>query len=148
MESMQLPNHYVKDFELGRKSTETLIPKSTSVLEAISKFDKKLVKNLTSFSLRSPHPIVSSAIVSLNLKKNFKNASELIKIFQDTKNLNIQFSEPHNVSSDYIESNYTCIIQKDQIKINNNVISLMLWYDNEFGYSYQVCEMIKGILKL
>ena len=59
--------------------------------------------------------------------------------------LNIHFSEPHNVSSDYIESNYACIIQKDQIKINNNVISLMLWYDNEFGYSTKLVELMHKI---
>ena len=147
VESMQLPKNYIKDYELGRKSTETLIPKSTSVLDAIAKIDKKITRKFSSFSLRSPHPIVSAAILNLNIKKNLKDTKVFKKLFNNN-NFDIVFSETHQVSTDYIESYNTCVIQEDQIKLSKNNINIMIWYDNEYGYSYQVSKLILKILNL
>ena len=142
--SNSIPSSYWSDFQLGRKSTEALIPKSTSVLEAIKKVNKNIAEKFTCFSYRSPHPIVSSAICNINVNEKISPNYKLNDLFNKSKN-HIDFSDEFAISTDYIANQKACVIEKSQIKISNKMISLMLWYDNEFGYCYQIHKTIKKI---
>ena len=67
------PLAYHKDFALGRKSTEALIPKSTSAVSALGKVLPDLAAKISSYSYRVPTPIVSSALLTFNVYKGTKH---------------------------------------------------------------------------
>ena len=51
------------------------------------------------------------------------------------------------MSSDYKGSKYACIIDGQWLNVNNHLLKVILWYDNEFGYASRVCELTKYVMR-
>ena len=141
-----IPNSYWKDYSLGRKSTENLIPKTTTAVSALEKVLPEIAKKLTCFSYRVPTPIVSSAVINLKIK-NKVTSKELIHkpIIEEFKE--VQINEEPLISSDFSGNPSASIINSNFTQINDDIITMMIWYDNEFGYSSQYVKSIEKIIK-
>lgn len=147
--SFAYPGHINDNFTLGRNSINALIPKTTSCVRASSYVLPFLSDKFLSVSYRVPTSIVSSADVSVKLKKK-TNKEEIIKLFlekQRTQKYKVFFNNTEPlVSTDFISSEYTAIIDQRWTEVNAaNYLKMILWYDNEWGYSSRVVDTIKFI---
>ena len=135
------------NFEFGRSSTQNIIPSKTTTIKACSyvlnKFNSDLI---SSNSLRVPTDTVGAINVTL-FTKDISSKDEITKLFMNFEN-NQKFPIVLNnfealVSSDFKKENYTTIIDHRFLEVKNNMIKLLLWYDNEWGYASKVVEILK-----
>jgi glyceraldehyde 3-phosphate dehydrogenase len=132
-----------KDFRSGRAAYTNLIPTKTGAQKATAKLIPELEGKLSISSLRVP--IMTGSVVYLNITTNkvYKEQEVnliLTKIAAKHPKL-INFSTNELVSSDIVQSSYSVTIDSLLTKVNGNVVSLVLWYDNEWGYTNRLVEM-------
>ena len=148
--SWSKPGETYGHYELGRASIGNMIPKKpTTALDATLKILPSLKEsNLISFSYRTPHPIVSSADLTLNLddevsKDEIENE---IKKFIQSQNYNIfEINNSPLVSSDFIGNSASCIYDERWAMTTKKTVKAILWYDNEWGYSSRVLDQVRYI---
>ena len=135
------------NFEFGRSSTQNIIPNKTTTITACSYVLEKFNQNLiSSNSLRVPTDTVGAINVTL-FTKNSSAKDEIIKLFKEyekTQEFPIVLNnfEPL-VSSDFKKEKFTTIIDHRYTDVKKNMIKLLVWYDNEWGYASKVVEILK-----
>jgi len=149
--SFAYPGTIIDNFTLGRASINALIPKTTSALRASAKVLDFLDDKFQSLSFRVPTSIVSTADISVKLGKH-SDRNEIINLFnkvEEKQKLNIIKNNTNPlISTDFIGSNYSAIIDQRWTQINDsNYLKMILWYDNEWGYSCRVVDLVKIISK-
>jgi len=148
--SWSVPGEIYHHFALGRSAVGNMIPKPTSALSASCKVVDGISPDLIgSYSIRTPTQIVGCADITLVLKKNTSQA-EIVKVFEgyaknqkwDIINNNI---DPL-VSLDFKGSEFAANVDHRFTNlVQGNMLKLVLWYDNEWGYATKVCEQVKYI---
>jgi glyceraldehyde 3-phosphate dehydrogenase len=149
--SWSQPGDVYSHYALGRSSPMNIIPKSTSAVLATNKVIPNLSDRITSFSFRVPTNAVVSSVLTFVLNKPISKES-LIKKFElaekKQKNKVIKNSIEPLTSIDYIGEEYSTIIDHRWTSVNNrNHVKLLYWYDNEWGYSSRVVDLIAAISK-
>ncbi|NNC93898.1 MAG: type I glyceraldehyde-3-phosphate dehydrogenase [Acidimicrobiia bacterium] len=135
-----------KDWRGGRGAAFNIIPSSTGAAKAVGKVIPELDGKLTGMSFRVPTADVSVVDLTVRLenpasydeiKAAFKAASE-----GDMKGV-VGYTEDKVVSSDFIGETCTSVFDADAgIPLNDKFIKLVGWYDNEWGYSVKVLDLI------
>lgn len=150
--SWSVPGEVYHHFALGRSAIGNIIPKPTSAVEVSCSVLEGISEDMfLSFSYRTPTAIVGSADLTLNLKNN-TSTKEVIEFFNSLEkkqsfNIYKNNSEPL-VSLDFIKADYSCVIDHRWTEIKNeNLLKIVLWYDNEWGYSNRVIDQINYIAK-
>ena len=144
--SFAYPGTIIENFNLGRASLNAIIPKTTSAIRASAKVLDYLNEKFQSLSFRVPTSIVSTADISVKLEKS-TDKETIIKDFQEKEKYQ-RFNVFKNnfeplISTDFIKSTYSSIIDHRWTEINKeNYLKLVLWYDNEWGYSSRVVDLI------
>lgn len=128
-----------------------MIPKSTSAHIAADHVFPGISNKIHGFSFRVPTTIVSSAVLNLILEKEIQR-DELIELFQkveDQQTYNVIKNSIEPLTSiDYVGTNYSVIIDQRWTKVEQKThVNLVYWYDNEWGYSSKVIDVIDVILK-
>ncbi len=138
-----------KDKRRARAAAMNIIPTSTGAAKAIGKVIPELNGKLNGFSLRVPTPDVS--IVDLNcLLKRTVTKDEINEIFKNAsqngyKGL-IEYDDKMRVSSDFIGSSYSSIFVPDSTQVvDGDMVKIVAWYDNEWGYSSRLVDMAKHV---
>jgi len=147
--SWSQPGDIYSHYSLGRSSVGTLIPKSTSAINAADHVFPGVSSKLQSFSYRVPTSIVSSAVLIVEME-NEVNLELLIEEFEKVeatqKYTVIQNTEEPLISADYIGIDASVIIDHRWTKVENKkLLKLVYWYDNEWGYSSRVVDMVDMI---
>jgi len=147
--SWSQPGDINSHYALGRASTQHLIPKSTSAIRAAESVLPGLMEKVQSFSYRTPTAIVSSAVLILYLDSNISHDQLVNKFynFEQKQNLPIirNTLEPL-ISIDYMGDIHSVIIDQRWTKVEKKRhVKLVYWYDNEWGYSSRVVDLIKKI---
>ncbi len=152
--SWSVPGEIYHHYALGRSAIGNMIPKPTSALDATFKVIDGIDKSIIgSFSFRTPTAIVGSADITLNLKNKTtkEQVLEVLHSYENTQEWNILHNniEPL-VSLDFKKSEFSAIVDNRWTKIiQGEVLKLVLWYDNEWGYATRVVDQIAYIaLKL
>ena len=148
--SFAYPGEIVENFSLGRASTEALISKKTSCVYAIDNVMPGMINKISSMSFRVPTQIVSSAYIYLTFKKKISLKKLLFEIKNFINNQRykiITTNKDQCISKDFIANEYSTIIDERWIEVKNNNLRLLVWYDNEFGYSSRIIDLIKKINK-
>lgn len=145
--SWSQPGDVYSHYALGRSSVMSVIPKSTSAVRALSNVFPAALDKVCSFSYRTPTSLVSSAVLSVLLKKNV-TAEELISIFKEEENKQkwdvFYTTDAPLISVDYIGNDFSVIIDTRWIQVvNENHVEVVYWYDNEWGYSSRIVDIIK-----
>jgi glyceraldehyde 3-phosphate dehydrogenase len=138
-----------KDYALGRASAGNLIPKNTTAMTAVEKVLPNLKGKVLSFSYRIPTDIVASSDITVNLGRDISETD--LKTFFEKKcssSLYIDINYESLVSMDYEMQELSGIIDGQWLKTNKNVAKIVLWYDNEWGYSSRVLDLAKKLLSL
>ena len=135
-----------KDWRGGRAATYNIIPSSTGAAKAVGKVIPSLDGKLTGMSFRVPTLDVSVVDLTCRLEKNatYEEIVEAIKKACDTDLKGIMsWTDEDVVSSDFISDPHTSIFDvKAGIALNDNFVKLVSWYDNEWGYSNKIVDLI------
>lgn len=150
--SWSVPGEIHHHYALGRSAIGNMIPKPTSAMDAVHKVLNDIRDgSIGSFSYRTPTSIVGSADITLNLKTSVTR-DEIVEVFQAaarSQSLKIIKNniEPL-VSLDFLGSEYSVVIDHRWTDVvNDNMVKLVLWYDNEFGYSCRVVDQVKYVFE-
>ena len=141
-----------KDWRGGRAAAGNIIPSSTGAAKAVGVVIPELNGKLTGMSMRVPTLDVSVVDLTVNLKKpaSYKEICEAIKEASegDLKGI-LGYTEDAVVSSDFIGDARTSIFDaKAGIALTDTFVKLVSWYDNEWGYSNKVLELISHMYKV
>jgi len=133
-------------YELGRSSVDSLIPKPTSCIDAVCKVLPQMKDKFESMSFRVPTKIVSVADISVKLEKNV-DVSDIHKKFKRRMKYQnwkvFAFNDEPLVSMDFAGNDFSAVIDRRWTKVNEDYVKLVLWYDNEWGYSSRVVDLVK-----
>lgn len=145
-----LIDNYHKGNRRGRGAALNMVLTETGAAKAVAKALPDLKGKLTGNAIRVPTPNVSMAILNLNLNKDV-NKESLNEYLRDTSlysSLKDQIDYTASwevVSTDLVGSTYAGIVDSQATIAEGNRCVLYVWYDNEFGYSYQVVRLLKDL---
>ena len=138
-----------KNYRLGRSSLNNIIPSSTGAAIAVGKVIPELNGKLTGMAFRIPTANVSVVDLTVilekqtsyeEIKETFKNASE-----NELKGV-LGYTEEAVVSQDYVGSPLTSNFDANAgIELSSTFFKIISWYDNEYGYSTKLVELIHKI---
>ncbi|HLO58802.1 MAG TPA: type I glyceraldehyde-3-phosphate dehydrogenase [Bacteroidales bacterium] len=135
-----------KDWRGGRAAAGNIIPSSTGAAKAVTKVIPELKGKLTGMSFRVPTLNVS--VVDLTCRLEKATDYEAIKAAMKKAAENelkgvLGYTEDEVVSSDFIGDSRTSVFDaKAGIMLNSNFVKIVAWYDNEWGYSCKLLDMI------
>jgi glyceraldehyde 3-phosphate dehydrogenase len=139
------------DLRRARAAATNLIPASTGAAKAISLVIPDLAGKLNGFAIRAPIP--TGSVVDLTFEAGRDVTAEeinaAVKAKADTGSLTgiLQYTEDPIVSSDIVHSTYSSIFDSLLTSvIDGNLVKVVTWYDNEWGYSNRVVELSQKIL--
>jgi glyceraldehyde 3-phosphate dehydrogenase len=140
-----------KDWRGGRGGFQNIIPSSTGAAKAVALVIPALKGKLTGMSFRVPVPDVSVVDLTVRLAKPatyeqikaaMKEASE-----GDLKGI-LGYTEDDVVSQDFLGDARTSIFDaKAGIALNDNFVKVVSWYDNEWGYSNKLIDLVQELAK-
>lgn len=135
-----------KDWRGGRAAAGNIIPSSTGAAKAVGKVIPELNGKLTGMSFRVPTLDVSVVDLTCRLAKSasYDDIKAAVKKASENELKGIlDYTEDDVVSSDFIGDAHTSIFDaKAGISLNENFVKLVSWYDNEWGYSNKVVDLI------
>lgn len=135
-----------KDFRAGRSALNNIIPASTGAAKAVAKVIPELDGKLTGMAFRIPLPNVSVVDLTVKLEKS-TTYEELMKVFKNASETNykeiIGFTSDDVVSQDFVSDTRISIIDaKAGIALNDTFFKIIAWYDNEYGYSTKLIDLM------
>lgn len=150
--SQSLQDGPAKDLREGRNAAENIIPTTTGAAIAVTKTLPQLVDKFDGLSIRVPTPVVSISDVTTVLERDttVEEVNDVFrKIAKDPFYQGILgVSEEPLVSSDYIGSSYSGIVDLLLTKVvDGNLLKIMVWYDNEWGYCNRLVELTADVGK-
>ena len=136
-----------KDWRGGRGAAFNIIPSSTGAAKAVGKVIPELNGKLTGMAFRVPTADVSVVDLTVNLAKpaTYAEICDAMKAASEGELKGILgYTEDMVVSSDFIHDSRTSIFDaKAGIALTDTFVKVVSWYDNEWGYSNKVVELIK-----
>ena len=138
-----------KDWRGGRAAAGNIIPSSTGAAKAVGKVIPELSGKLTGMAFRVPTLDVSVVDLTVNLKKA-TTYEEICKVLKEASEGQLKgilgYTDEKVVSSDFLHDARTSIFDADAgIMLNEKFVKLVAWYDNEWGYSNKVIDLIQHI---
>jgi len=141
-----------KDWRGGRTASTNIIPSSTGAAKAVGKVIPQLNGKLTGMAFRVPTQNVSVVDLTVRLEKpaSYDQIKKAIKAAADGPlNGILAYSEDELVSTDLNGNPNSSIFDaKAGISLNDNFVKLVSWYDNEWGYSRRVLDLISYVAKV
>ncbi len=151
--SQTLTDGPAKDLREGRSAPHNIVPTTTGAAIAVAKTVPNLVSKFDGLSVRVPTPVVSLSDVTMLLRQNVSKEQindVLTKASQDPyyQGIIAVSSEPL-VSSDYIGNSNSGIVDLELTNVvDNNLVKVVVWYDNEWGYSNRLVELVADVGKM
>jgi glyceraldehyde 3-phosphate dehydrogenase len=141
-----------KDLRRARAAAVNIIPTSTGAAVATALTIPSLKGNFDGLSLRVPTPVVSicDAVYVLKKETTAEEVNEAIKKASEKKELKgiLAYSEEPLVSGDYTGNPYSSIVDTEYtMVVGGNLLKLVSWYDNEWGYSNRLADIAEYMLK-
>lgn len=135
-----------KNRRKGRAALNNIIPTSTGASEAVMEVLPELKGRMKALAMRVP--VIDGSIVDFNaeLKKPF-DEKKINSAFKKASTSNmkgiLEYSEEDLVSSDIIGNPHSAIFDSKLTEVQGNLVKVLAWYDNEYGYSSRVVDVIK-----
>lgn len=150
--SQALQDAPAKDLREGRNAAENIVPTTTGAAIAVTKTLPQLENKFDGLSIRVPTPVVSLSDVTVFFERNvtveeinnaFKKAAQE-PYYQGI----LGVSEEPLVSRDYIGNSHSGVVDLLLTKVvDGDLAKVMVWYDNEWGYSNRLVELVSDIAK-
>lgn len=140
-----------KDLRRARAAALSMIPTTTGAAVAVAKVLPHLKGKLDGFAVRVPTPNVSCVdlVVELNQKVSVEQVNNALKEAAEVELQGIlHYNELPLVSIDYNGSPYSSIVDGlSTMVMDDDFVKLLLWYDNEMGYSTRVVDLVEYVSK-
>ncbi len=141
-----------KDSRRARSASQSIVPTSTGASKAIGDIIPALKGKLEGIAMRVPTPNVSlielvfctkKEITKEKINSSFLKASKVVsnRVIDITEEKLVSIDFNHNPFSAIVDASLTCVIGKNMGKIS-------AWYDNEWGFSNRMCDLVKYIHKI
>lgn len=135
------------NWRLGRAAFDNIIPSSTGAAKAVARVIPSLDGLLTGMAFRVPVANVSVVDLCVNLKSKttYKEICLAMKKASESEDLKgvLAYTEDMVVSSDFISDKHTSIFDANAgLQITDTFVKVVSWYDNEWGYSNKIIDMI------
>jgi glyceraldehyde 3-phosphate dehydrogenase len=133
------------DLRRARSASNSIIPTTTGAAKAVGWVIPSLEGKLDGIATRVP--VITGSLTDFTFTvKQTATIERIQDIFKEAaegrfKNI-IQYTEEPLVSSDIISSPYSCIFQGELIQVKGNLVKLIAWYDNEFGYASRMSDLL------
>ena len=150
--SQALQDAPAKDLREGRNAAENIVPTTTGAATAAALAYPVLKGKFDGMSVRVPTPVVSLSDLTFVTKKDV-TVEEVNKALKDaTKEARFQgvlaYSDEPLVSSDYIGNPHSSIVDSLLTRVvGGNLLKVVAWYDNEWGYSNRLVEQVINVAK-
>jgi glyceraldehyde 3-phosphate dehydrogenase len=145
-QTLDLPH---KDLRRARAAAINLIPTSTGAARAIGVVLPELKGKVDGMSMRAPVPTGSivDLVVQIGAEPTAEEVNELFRGKADTGDLEgiLQYTDEPIVSSDIVHSSYSSIFDSDLTMANGPLVKVFSWYDNEWGYSCRLVDLVEKI---
>jgi glyceraldehyde 3-phosphate dehydrogenase len=146
--SQASPGATYAHYPLGRSSVGALIPKPTTVVNACERIVPELSGRLKCMSYRVPTPCVSSGDMTLHLERDatIESVIAALEALRDSQRGRsvVRITDEPLISVDYLKDDHSCIIDTRWLMLNQSrQLKVVLWYDNEWGYSSRVVDAIE-----
>lgn len=135
-----------KDLRRARAASINIIPTTTGAARTVGKVIPELKGKLDGFALRVPVPngSVTDFVAELEVEVTKDQVNEVMKKASETTMKGIiEYSADEIVSSDIVGSTSSCIFDAPSTMIIGNMVKVVGWYDNEWGYSCRVIDLLK-----
>jgi glyceraldehyde 3-phosphate dehydrogenase len=135
------------DFRRARAAALNMVPTTTGVVKALKKVLPHLAEKIEGMSIRVPTPDVSLIDLVLQVKEE-TSVEEVNKIFKENQNRYLAYIEEPLVSMDLVGDPHSAIVDGLLTKVvDKKMIKVIAWYDNEWGYSVRLLDLINYISK-
>ena len=137
----------LKDWRGGRAALHNIIPSSTGAAKAVGKVIPSLNGKLTGMSFRVPTMDVSVVDLTVNLSKSV-SYDDICKAMKDASEGELKgilgYTEELVVSQDFVGETRTSVFDaKAGIALTDNFVKVVSWYDNEYGYSTKIIDLLE-----
>ena len=142
-----------KDWRAGRGAFQNIIPSSTGAAKSVGRVLPSMKGKLTGMSFRVPTANVSVVDLTLNLNKptSYSEVCKLVKEAAESEELKgiLGYTDEMVVSTDFLSDSRTSIFDaKAGIQLNEKFLKVICWYDNEWGYSNKLIDLIRYMFKV
>lgn len=150
--SQALQDAPAKDLREGRNAAENIVPTTTGAAIAVTKTLPQLEGKFDGLSIRVPTPVVSLSDITVLLERDV-TVEEINAAFKKAATEPyyqgiLGVSEEPLVSRDYIGNSFSGIVDLLLTKVvGGNLAKVMVWYDNEWGYSNRLVELVSDVAK-
>lgn len=140
-----------KDLRRARAAALNIIPTSTGAAKAIRKIIPELDGKLDGISMRVPTPVVSvlDLVVEVEKLTTIEEVNEVFRKSAKDKNFKgiFRVEEQELVSMDFKGDSYSSILDANLTMVSGNIIKVVAWYDNEWGFSCRLAEFTEFVAK-
>jgi len=140
-----------KDLRRARAAAINIIPTSTGAAKALGKMIPELDGKMDGISVRVPTPTVSllDLVVEVEKSTTKEEVNEAFKKAAESKEFKgiLRVEENELVSSDFIGDSHSAIVDLSETMVNGNMIKVVGWYDNEWGYSCRLAQFAEFVGK-
>jgi glyceraldehyde-3-phosphate dehydrogenase type I len=144
----QLLDKRHKDLRRARAAAENVVPTTTGAAKAVALVLPELKGKLSGFAIRVPVPTGSLVDVTFELEENV-TAEQVNKVLKEASEGEMKgilgYSEEPLVSSDYVGDKRSSIVDALSTMTIDNMVKIVSWYDNEWGYSERVLDLTKKV---
>ncbi len=137
-----------KDLRRARAAAENIIPTTTGAAKALALVYPSVKGKIEASSIRVPVPCGSLTELSVQLTKDFTEES-VNALFKEASSDSLkgilEYTEAPIVSSDILGNAHSCILDASLTKKSGNMIKVVGWYDNEYGYSSRLADLVGKI---
>jgi len=138
-----------KDLRRARAAAINLIPTSTGAARAIGVVMPDLKGKVDGMSMRAPVPTGSivDLVVQVGAEPTAEEVNELFRSQADKGDFEgiLQYTDEPIVSTDIVHSSYSSIFDSGLTMANGNLVKVFSWYDNEWGYSCRLVDLVERI---
>ncbi|MFA6423394.1 MAG: type I glyceraldehyde-3-phosphate dehydrogenase [Patescibacteria group bacterium] len=138
------------DLRRARAAAQNIVPTTTGAAKATTKIMPNLAGKFDGLAIRVPAIDVSLSDITMLVKKD-TTIEEVNKILQDAAKSDrykgiLDFTEEELVSSDFIKNTYSSIVDGKLTQVvDGNLVKIIAWYDNEWGYSNRLVELAERV---
>ena len=142
-----------KDWRGGRGAFQNIIPSSTGAAKAVARVLPSMKGKLTGMAFRVPTANVSVVDLTLNLNRptSYSEVCKVVKEASESEELKgiLGYTDEMVVSTDFLSDSRTSIFDaKAGIQLNEKFLKVICWYDNEWGYSNKMIDLIRYMFKV
>jgi glyceraldehyde 3-phosphate dehydrogenase (phosphorylating) len=138
-----------RDYRRARAAAANVIPTSTGAATAIGLVIPEMLGKLDGISMRVPvtDGSVTDLVAQVGRETSKDEVNDAFRAAADTGSLTgiLRYSDDPLVSSDIVGESYSSIFDSPLTMVNGNMVKVVSWYDNEWGYSCRVADVISKV---